>query len=318
MPVDRIAGALLGVHVGDALGATTEFADRQRARRMLPAAVQAAEIVGGGEFDWPPGAATDDTDLTVALVRAYLETDFGTSEAVITAAADHLLRWMWTGPRDIGGATAEGLRAYESSRDPFGSGVSHERSQGNGSLMRTVPVALARRDDAILRSTEASALSAITHAHVVCRDACVAYCDLIAALVTQQATEGGRDALTAAALAARVAAIGDDDRLDPKVRAAMLTGLNQTLDEVEGVNGASSGWVLTALTLAVIALLDERPAAQILLDVARLGGDADTNGAIVGGALGARDGLEAWPDRWITKLEFRDELLAAAERFATR
>lgn len=101
MPVDRVAGALLGVHVGDSLGATTEFADRERARRMLPATVQAAEIVGGGVFDWPPGAATDDTDLTLALVRAYLETDFGTSEAVVTAAADHLLRWKRTGPRDI-------------------------------------------------------------------------------------------------------------------------------------------------------------------------------------------------------------------------
>lgn len=96
---DRFVGALLGVHVGDSLGATTEFTDRARARQLLPPEVDAAEIVGEGSFDWAPGAATDDTDLTLALVRGYLDTNVGTSEEIIEVAAGHMLRWMQGGPR---------------------------------------------------------------------------------------------------------------------------------------------------------------------------------------------------------------------------
>lgn len=76
--------------------------------------------------------------------------------------------------------------------------------------------------------------------------------------------------------------------------------------------------MLTALKIAVAALVDQRPAAEILLDVVRLGGDADTNGAIAGGILGARDGLGAWPARWTDMLEYRGELLAAAAAFSSR
>lgn len=106
--------------------------------------------------------------------------------------------------------------------------------------------------------------------------------------------------------------------LDPRVRDAISAGLAQPHEEVEGVNGASMGWVLTSLSLAIAALVDRRPAAQVLLDVVRLVGDADTNGAIVGGLLGARDGVAAWPDRWLEALEHGGELRAAARTFARR
>jgi len=322
---DHIAGALLGVHVGDSLGATTEFSDRAFARTLLPDTVEATDIVGGGTFEWRAGAATDDTDLTVALVRAYLQTDFGTSADLAKAAADEMLAWMRRDPRDIGGATRDGLSAYATSGNPHTSGGTNERSQGNGSLMRTVPVALARLDDPELRATEASTLSGITHGHQHCRDACIVYCDLIADLITHQSTDvnsnppanpqqpQGPDFGTHL-----VRARTEDTRLAPAVRQALAVGLDTPLETIEGVNGDAAGWVLTALKIAVAALIDHRPAAEVLLDVVRLGGDADTNGAIAGGILGARDGLDAWPARWTDVLEYREELLAGASTFSAR
>ncbi len=301
------AAALLGVHLGDSLGVTTEFSDRVRARQLLPPDVDDVDVVGGGAFDWSPGAASDDTDLTVAVARGYLDTDLGETDHVVAAGADHMLEWMRRGPRDIGGATAAGLRAYARHGDPAASGVDDERSQGNGSLMRTVPVALARLTDPQLRAREAAALSAVTHAHRVCRDACVAYCDLIADLVL-----AGRVDRDQGSLRVRVQASSQDVRLASAVRDAISTGADRTVDEVDGVNGPGAGWVLTSLQVAVAALLDPRPAAQVLLDVVRLGGDADTSGAIAGGLLGARDGWEAWPQRWLDVLEHRVVLLEAA------
>ncbi len=298
LPHPAAVGALLGVHIGDSLGATVEFAPRHRAARTLPATPNDVNIVGGGPFGWKPGDATDDTDLTVALVRGYRDT---TNGDVVVAAANHMLAWYRNGPRDIGGATASGLSRYRTTGDPYSSGGTSERSQGNGSLMRTMPVAIARADDPNTRAADAAALSAVTHAHPVCTDACVAYCDLIVAI-----GYGADPANAAAAVAA------DPDR-HPEVAAALRRGLTTGAGDLEGVNGGASGWVLTALALTVAAVIDPRPAPQVLVDIVRLGGDADTNGAIVGGALGARDGVDTWPDRWVDILQYRDELTVAAD-----
>jgi ADP-ribosylglycohydrolase len=64
---------------------------------------------------------------------------------------------------------------------------------------------------------------------------------------------------------------------------------------------------LQSLSVALAALLDPRPLDDVLVDVVRIGGDTDTNGAIAGGLLGARDGVDAIPQRWLDKLQFRRE-----------
>jgi ADP-ribosylglycohydrolase len=70
---------------------------------------------------------------------------------------------------------------------------------------------------------------------------------------------------------------------------------------------SSSGYVLNSLKLSIAALLDPRSFEDVLVDVVRIGGDSDTNGAIAGGLLGARDGIENIPERWLEKLQFRKE-----------
>jgi ADP-ribosylglycohydrolase len=78
-----------------------------------------------------------------------------------------------------------------------------------------------------------------------------------------------------------------------------------------------NGFVLDSLSLAVAAVLDPRPLPDVLIDIVRLGNDADTNAAIAGGLLGARDGINAIPDPWLSALQFRTEFLRAAETLAS-
>ena len=66
---DRIAGALLGLAAGDALGATVEFLSPADIRRRG----RHSEICGGGVFGWRVGQGTDDTDLAYAVARTYVE-----------------------------------------------------------------------------------------------------------------------------------------------------------------------------------------------------------------------------------------------------
>jgi len=306
--LDRVAGALLGVHAGDSLGATVEFDSWEYINFRYPNGIR--EIVGGGVFEWAPGQATDDTDLTRAVLLACLDPG---QEIVITAARN-MLDWYegrWPGrkpgshPRDIGGATAAGLVAFKRSGDPSTSGAGDGRA-GNGSLMRCIPTALAvaDRDERIDHSMR---ISAITHNDRRCTTACAAYNEIVAALI--EGTSAADAVAIGKAIAIELAApdvadsISHGAQLDPAVLAA--TGQTQLPDD-------GSGFVLDSLTLGVAALLDSRPLADVLIDIVRLGNDSDTNAAIAGGLLGARDGVDAIPEQWVSTLQFRDEFIRAA------
>ncbi|MGL4744383.1 MAG: ADP-ribosylglycohydrolase family protein, partial [Dermatophilaceae bacterium] len=78
------------------------------------------------------------------------------------------------------------------------------------------------------------------------------------------------------------------------------------------LEGDGRGYVLDSLRIAVAALVDPRPFADAVVDVVRIGNDTDTNAAIAGGLLGARDGASAIPERWVATLQFADEFTSAA------
>lgn len=308
----RMAGALLGVHAGDALGATVEFSPWAKIRDMYPDGLR--EIVGGGPFDWPPGHATDDTDLTRAVLLAYLSP----AADVVRAAADNMMAWVlgdWpdreprSAPRDIGNATAAGLGRYSETGDPRAAGAGIGKA-GNGSLMRCIPTAVAVRDrDQRLR--ESQEISAITHDDPRCTVACAAYNEIAAALIDGESPVDAVDLGIAAATELGnddvVAAIWHGRRIEPAVMAA--TGETGLAD-----NGA--GYVLDSLSLAIAAVLDDRGLVDVLVDIVRLGYDTDTNGAIAGGLLGARDGAAAIPSGWRDLLQFGAEFAAGAHQLA--
>jgi ADP-ribosylglycohydrolase len=308
----RIAGALLGVHAGDALGAHLEFQSWAQIRARYPDGPR--EIVGGGAFDWRPGQPTDDTDLTRAVLLAYLSP----SDDVVRSAADHMVAWLtgdWPGrtpgeqPRDVGGATARGLRRYQQTGDPRRAGAG-PGAAGNGSLMRCVATALAVADPA-QRIRESMEISAITHDDVRCTVACAAYNELVAALLDGATAAGAVDVGRSAARSLDEAAVVRAIDYGRQLRPAMLARTGETHLETDG-----GGFVLDSLSLAVAAVLDDRPLADVLVDIVRLGNDTDTNAAIAGGLLGARDGADGIPGHWQSPLEFADEFSAAAAALA--
>ncbi|MDE0231929.1 MAG: ADP-ribosylglycohydrolase family protein [bacterium] len=284
---DRIAGGLLGVAAGDALGATLEF--------MSPAQIKRRhgvhrEITGGGPFCWRPGQGTDDTDLTWAVLAAYLDGPF-----TLERAAANMLDWYRSGPPDIGGATSEALGRLQATGDPRTSGATRESSCGNGSLMRCIPTALARADPGV-RRRELAEVSAITHAHLQCTDSCRAYGEIVNALLEGAAAH---DALAAARAL----------RLHPKVREALDIDPRLPVDRLR-----TSGYVIHSLGCAVWAIQQDTGFEEVIVALVNRGDDADTTGAIAGGLVGVLWGLEAVPSRWRRKLEYRDRLMAAVPR----
>ena len=284
---DRIAGGLLGVAAGDALGATLEFMSPAQIRREHGVH---RDIIGGGPFVWRPGQGTDDTDLTWAVLAAYLDAPF-----TLEKAADNMLDWYHSRPPDIGGATAKALGRLLRTGDPRTSGATRESSCGNGSLMRCIPTALARRDPGA-RRREMAEISAITHAHVQCTDSCLAYGEIVHALL-----EGAEvhDALAAARAL----------NLHPRVREALDIDPGLPVERLR-----TSGYVIHSLGCAVWAIQQDAGFEEVIVALVNRGDDADTTGAIAGGLVGVLLGVDAIPARWLRELEYRDRLLAAVPR----
>jgi ADP-ribosyl-[dinitrogen reductase] hydrolase len=263
-----------------------------------------ADITGGGPFGWAPGDPTDDTDLTWCVARAYRD---GTG---VKGAADNMVAWLRRGPRDVGGATSSGLHRYMESGDPARAGAG-QGSAGNGSLMRCIPTGLLRSDP-VQRRMESKAISAVTHNDLDCQDACAAYNEMVAALVDGRSP----DEAVQAAL--------DMPGLRAKVLDSIQRGMQVDLADAyargdqcpTGYPPSASGYVLHSLALSVAAVRDPRPLEDVLVDVVNLGGDTDTNGAICGGILGARDGASAIPERWRSTLRLGPQMEQVADVFA--
>lgn len=202
---------------------------------------------------------------------------------------------------DVGGATEEGILKYKNTRNPYNCGAG-EGKAGNGSLMRCIPTALfsPTREKRVRESMD---ISAITHNDVRCTVSCAAYNEIVAALVD------GKSVTEAVECGLEVA-----KGLDcPAVKEAIWTGFNMPIESFasfgpgDNLPDRTSGYVLQSLSVGIGALTDPRSFESVIVDVVSLGGDTDTNGAIAGGLLGARDGIESIPKRWLDKLQFRNE-----------
>ena len=289
--VDRIGGGLLGVAAGDALGATLEFMTAEEIRRRFGIH---REITGGGPFRWRPGQGTDDTDLTWAVLAAYLDGPY-----TLDRVAANMLDWFHRDHATSAAPPHGALGRLDRTGDPRTSGNTGERSCGNGSLMRCIPTALARPDPD-RRRRELIEISAITHAHVQCTDSCVAYGEIVNALLE------GADVPDALA-AARVL------DLHPEARAALDIDPAMPVDRLR-----TSGYVIDSLGCSVWAIQQEATFEEVIVALVNRGRDTDTTGAIAGGLMGVLVGVEAIPARWREKLEYHALLVAAVPGLLAR
>lgn len=291
---DRIDGVLLATAAGDALGAPYEF--------QPPRGPELDVVMAGGGV-WEPGEWTDDTAMAVAIAEVAATGADLRDDAAQDAIVSRWLDWSRES-KDVGVQTGSVLRSAAA-----GNGITAERarteaallhqqtgrSAGNGSLMRTAPVALAYLDDEDAMVDAARAISALTHYDPEAGDACVLWCSAI------------RHAVLTGELDIRVGL----RHLDAAARAVWAERLD--LAEVSRpADFPKNGWVVSALQAAWSAISttpmpEDDPAVGVFradhlrhaLDAAvRAGFDTDTVAAIAGGLLGAAHGASAVPLEW--------------------
>ncbi|MBU9763559.1 ADP-ribosylglycohydrolase family protein [Mycobacterium sp. TNTM28] len=288
---DRVEGVLLGTAAGDALGAPYEF-EPPRGPELT------VEMAGGGA--WEPGEWTDDTAMAIAIA----EVAAGGADLRDAAAQDAIVaRWHeWSlDAKDVGIQTRSVLNTAARDGSPTAAGTRaasarlHEqtgRSAGNGSLMRTAPVAVAYLDDEHAMVEAARAISELTHYDPEAADAAVLWCCAI------------RHAVLTTELDVRIGL----PHIDSERRALW----SQRIEHAEATRPAdipNNGWAVAALQAAwsaIVTTAADGGGPEHLrrgLDAAvRAGYDTDTVAAIAGGLLGGAYGASAVPQQWGNQL----------------
>lgn len=296
---DRSAGVVVASAAGDALGAGYEFGPP-----LPPAAPVRPD--GGGAFGWEPGEWTDDTQLAVAVLTALADPD--SAPEPLAAIEAGFRTWYASGPADVGNQTRAVLR----STGPLAEAAARftadhpDGAAGNGSLMRTGPVALANPDDPAAVAELARAVSALTHADPDCVDACVLW-SLAIDHTIHHAPPSDRAWDWEAAVAHGL------DHLPADRRARWQARIDDAAGGVP-LDFPRNGWVVHAFQAALAAICStpvpdgDRPADHLRLALehaVRAGGDTDTVAAIAGSLLGARWGATALPFAWRRRLHGR-------------
>jgi ADP-ribosylglycohydrolase len=295
---ERVAGCVLGLAIGDALGAPFEF----RRREELPDPLPAFELPWKGR---QPGSWTDDTAMARNLWRSLM--DAGGRLDTRDVLARHVA-WIQTDPPDVGSLTHTVLRvAIEATEPGEAARIVWERrgpevSAGNGSVMYCAPLGAVRARDRDRLVEEAPALSAITHWDERCRTACLAVALAAAGLVA------GED--PGPVVEAALAAVADRDGGEELEYLAAEAGRARWID------GPDMGFTLFTAGIALQVAAEDRGFEQGLRHVVSLGGDTDTNAAVAGALLGARTGRPALPATWLERLAERETLEREAEALA--
>jgi ADP-ribosyl-[dinitrogen reductase] hydrolase len=323
---DRACGVMLAAACGDALGAGYEFGSAPYSGTP--------EMIGGGLGGFAPGEWTDDTAQAFAILEvASTGADLRT-EAALDAIAANFAQWYDGNPPDVGIQTSAVLslagRGASASVMAEAARTVHERtgrSAGNGSLMRTAPVALAHLDDPDALVDAATKVSALTHHDPTAGEACALWCLMIRHAVLEGEwpeldvwdgfeTLRGLDSARPPSDSARPpsgsarppsgSARPPSDSARPSSGYADWWALLREAEQQDPGTFTQNAWVVGALQAAWSAITHtpvptadpEHHLRDALATAIGIGHDTDTVAAIAGAMLGARWGAHAVPDEW--------------------
>lgn len=309
--LNSIRSALFGVAIGDSLGVPHEFKSREVLRHSPVTGMD-----GYGTHNQPAGTWSDDSSLTFCLAEALTN-----PKSDLDTICRFFVRWLkdgfWSARGevfDIGHTTREAIERLSRGVPPQVSGSHSESNNGNGSLMRILPLVFVTHDSPITERFELTRqVSAITHGHIRSVIACFYYLEFARLLLDgmekfeayAMLQKTVREFLTSIKI--HQTAIRDFQRL--------LDGDISKLSEDEI---GSSGYVAHTFEASIYCLLTTGLFREAVLMAVNLGEDSDTTGAVTGGLAGLLYGVGGIPEDWIDQIARRDDIEDLAMRMAAR
>lgn len=302
---NKIYGGLFGFCVGDAIGVPVEFSTREE-REKDPV----KEMRAYGTYHQPFGTWSDDTSLTICLIDAI---NRGYS---IKKVAENFANFYEKGyftpygeVFDIGNSTRNAIIEICAGTSPIDCGGRAEIDNGNGSLMRILPIAFYGKKlsgQELIQLTEE--VSSLTHGHNRSKLACIFYVEFAIQIILGYEKEKALDRTIDFINSNCVKAYSGEFENFKKILSKKI--VNLTKDEIK-----SSGYVIDTLEAVLWTFFHADGYRDTILKAINLGGDTDTIAAIAGGIAGIYYGLNDIPQEWLQSIAKKEELYQMFEQF---
>lgn len=295
----KVKDGIIGLVIGDALGVPVEFKYRETLQEH-----PVTGMIGWGTYNKEPGTWSDDTSMTIATMASIvnkkaIDYDDMMEEFCMWFMED---KYCQETCFDIGNTTSTALYNYIDGIPALECGPDSERSNGNGSLMRILPLAFIPDID----YETIGNVSALTHGHKRSKIACALYVEIARSMIENDDLEIDEHITLAANKIKDY--YGDDEELIHFKRI-----FENDLDDVDTIS--SKGYVIYTFESVIYCLKNTENYRDAVLKAVNLGRDTDTVGAICGGLAGIYYGFDDIPVDWIESIRQIDTILSLCEKY---
>ena len=317
----KILSGVFGLAVGDALGVPVEFSKRE----ML----DQDPVTGMREYgthNQPKGTWSDDTSMVLATMDAMCWRGLS-----LPSIMDMFVKWLYSAEYtaggvvfDVGGTCSEAINNWRMGEEIDKCGGCDEYSNGNGSLMRMLPLVywVYQYYGTGICPESVNTIyvaSGLTHTHIVSKVSCV-YCVYIGIYIMIYGHKRGLKNSIKEAIAdvENYYYEGVNTYIEwESIIQIILTGSLKTFLELPREVIKSTGFVVDSLIASVWCLYNTSSYKEAVLQAVNLGGDTDTIAAITGSLAGLYYGYEDIPREWLEELQNKELITGICERFYT-
>lgn len=302
-----VKDGIIGLAVADALGVPVEFSSRSKLDKE-----PLKDMIGFGTHLVPEGTWSDDTSMMLATMDSIIENNIIDYDDMMRKFYEWLEDAKYTALDtnfDIGITTKNAILKYVNGVEPLMCGVVDKKSNGNGSLMRMLPIAYYLYNNNYDISYEVEIInnvSSLTHSHEISRLGCRIYVDYVKLLLD------GVDKFDAFNRLIEIdyAEYYTRETIDEYRRILSGDIINLSREDIK-----SSGYVVDTLEASLWSFLNTDNYKDAVLTAINLGGDTDTIGAITGSMGGIVYGGKQIPREWLYKLKKRDYINDMCKKF---
>ena len=306
--MSKVLDGVIEFAIGDAMGVPIEFSNREKCL-VNPL----TEMIGFGSHQVPAGSWSDDTSMTIATMDSIIQNKTIDYKDIMNKFCDWAVDYKYTPTNfrfDIGHTCAKAIYNYsKKGSPPLECGLDDINSNGNGSLMRMLPIALYsyykklnEKEIQVLTNN----VSSLTHAHEISKLGCYIYVRYVLLLL------GGKDKYSAYSIIRSIDySYYSEETIHVYDRILKEELTNLKLDDIK-----SSGYIVDTLEASLWVLLNTNTFAQSIIGAINLGNDTDTIGAITGSMAGILYGYDSFPKKWTNKLIKIDYLKELCNNFS--
>ena len=293
----KVKDGICGFVVGDALGVPVEFKSRKELEED-----PVVDMREYGTYNQPKGTWSDDSSMTIATMTSIVNK----KGIDYTDIMDEFCRWAFEGKHtpygerfDIGNTTIRGLNRYQNGEEPLNCGGTSTHDNGNGSLMRILPLAYIPEID--YKTVEN--ISALTHGHDRSKIACVLYVEIAKSILNDNLTID--EHINNACEKIKTYYEGNEE----------LGEFDRIFNDDFSGGIMSGGYVIDTIETVIYCLKTTDNYKDAVLKAVNLGGDTDTTACICGGLAGIYYGFNAIPIDWVDVIPKLDDILSLCEKF---